>query len=347
MLPSQGGVMSDHRRIQAGFGAAIAAIAAVALLVGCSTEAGSAGNNASKAPQSPKARGTANADGVFFVNCGFSHTANVDPILMPGMTNMSMLHDFFGNEATNGTSTPASLTNGSTTCSTTADSSAYWTPVLYANGHPLHATKMATYWHPASSDGPTPPLPANLEMIAGDEHATEPQPLSHIAWVCHDDSGPKGKRTRGPKTHTPHVCGQNQHIKEEITFPNCWDGTTSGTAIAPAHVVYPSADGACPTSHPTALLVLRINVFYPDPPTASTPASSTSWALSTGQGKEGSTDTAHADFMDGWNTAVVNRLISTCLDAHVKCGRANGPDGAVRTPRQSSGTGKEARPHKG
>ena len=48
----------------------------------------------------------------WIVGCRFSHRSMDDPIVMPGMADMSHSHDFFGNETTDANSTLASLQTG-------------------------------------------------------------------------------------------------------------------------------------------------------------------------------------------------------------------------------------------
>lgn len=275
------------------------------------------------------AGGKAHASGVFFVHCPYSHSANDDPILMPGQPGASMLHDFFGNTTTNAYSTAHTLRDGPTTCGTSADSSAYWTPALYANNHRVMPKRMNTYWLGASRTGRTAPLPAGLQMIAGNEQATKRQPKSVVSWDCHSPTGPKGKRNHGPKTSAPHHCPAGQLMRLSITFPNCWNGNLS--AAGQQNVVYPTGS-RCPSSHPVALTKLRVHVFYPNQPEDST------YTLSMGPGMRGSIYSEHADFLDGWNTSVIDRLITTCLDTHFKCGVVKGPNGTPHHQPPTTGT---------
>lgn len=65
------------------------------------------------------------------VVCSYSHTLGDDAIMMYGMPNEAMLHDFFGNVQTDAYSSRESLrTQEKTTCDNKADSSAYWAPSL-------------------------------------------------------------------------------------------------------------------------------------------------------------------------------------------------------------------------
>ena len=98
--------------------------------------------------------------------CLYSHKANDDPILDPGKPGQSMAHDFFGNTSTSATSTAATLVGGSTTCSTSDDASAYWTPVLYQNGVAITPLRNLIYW--ARLDG-TSPIGRGAARRAGDD----------------------------------------------------------------------------------------------------------------------------------------------------------------------------------
>jgi hypothetical protein len=101
-----------------------------------------------------------------------------------------MAHDFFGNTATSATSTAASLVGGTTTCSTSADASAYWTPVLYQNGVSITPTRNLIYWAGLHASDPVVSVPPpGLEMIAGNENAMAPQSTSVIGWRCTGEQG--------------------------------------------------------------------------------------------------------------------------------------------------------------
>ena len=63
--------------------------------------------------------------------CGYSHTLGDDAIMMFGMPNQAMWHDFFGNTHTDAVSTYQTLrAQPETTCDNKADSSAYWAPSM-------------------------------------------------------------------------------------------------------------------------------------------------------------------------------------------------------------------------
>ena len=53
--------------------------------------------------------------------------------------------------------------------------------------------------------------------------------------------------------------------------------------------------------------------------------------LSMGPGQQGSTDTAHGDFINGWNQGVLSRLISGFVCTIHTCGHVTGANATVRS----------------
>jgi hypothetical protein len=184
--------------------------------------------------------------GIFTDRCRFSHEAADDPILMPNMAGQSMQHDFYGNTTTSASSTASTLLGKPTTCSTSADASAYWTPVLYQNGQPLQPVSALIYWRQTKAlASMVKPMPAGISLIAGDEKATQPQSPKVIRWTCSGDEDTRDV------TSTPHDCSGDRMLRLIVTFPSCWDGHTLDGA-AQTSAVYP-VDGRCPASHPVVI----------------------------------------------------------------------------------------------
>jgi Domain of unknown function (DUF1996) len=258
--------------------------------------------------------------GIFTDRCAFSHAAADDPILYPGKTGQSMHHDFYGNTQTSATSTSRTLLGGSTTCSTSADASAYWTPVLYQNGQPLQPGAALIYWTQPGRLAPSATaMPAGMEMIAGDESATTPQPLTVVRWTC------SGVTDAKAATSTPHDCAAGQQIRLIVSFPSCWDGHTLNGA-AQSNVVYP-VRGMCPATHPVVIPQIIFHVNYPT-------ASAANLTLSMSPTMQGSTDTAHVDFINGWSQELMARNVKDCIAGGVRCGPVIGagavPQGGVQ-----------------
>lgn len=266
--------------------------------------------------------------GIFTEHCGYAKTANIDPILMPGMSDTSMAHDFFGNTAVAADSTSASLAGGPTTCATSADSSAYWTPVLYQNGVPVPPTAALIYWRARGTVAPqVRTMPAGLSMIAGNESATEPQGRNRIEWSCtrgtdRPTSGrlPKPQRFATP----PSSCAPDQRLLVTIDFPSCWDGHTLNGADQ-RNVVYPGKGDVCPADHPVRIPQLVLHAAYPVKGTSGL-------ALSTGKDTTGSVNSEHADFINAFVPGPLAEDVHRCIDLVVRCGRVTGPD-ATTSPR--------------
>jgi Domain of unknown function (DUF1996) len=262
----------------------------------------------------PSGRG---GGGIFTDRCQFSHEAADDPILMPGMTGQSMQHDFYGNTTTSASSTASTLTGKTTTCSTSADASAYWTPVLYQNGQPLQPASALIYWRQAKALAPTvQPMPAGISLIAGNEDATQPQSEKVIRWTC---SG----AVAGKPTSTPHACSGARMLRLVFTFPSCWDGHDLNGAKQ-ANAVYP-VDGRCPASHPVVIPQIVFHVNYPT-------SSAAGLTLSMSPTMRGSTDTAHADFINGWDQALMARDTSACIAGRLRCGPVTGAGAVPQGP---------------
>ena len=193
--------------------------------------------------------------------CLYSHEANDDPILQPGMTGQSMAHDFFGNLSTSATSTAPVLVGGLTSCTTSADASAYWTPVLYQNDVAITPERDLIYWSGLQANNPavTAP-PPGLEIIAGDENATSPQSTKVIDWRCAEQS-----LMPQPVSATPINCAGTNGIELRITFPSCWNGTTL-TGANQTNVVYPTKGVVCPPGYPVHIPTVIFHVVYPSPP---------------------------------------------------------------------------------
>jgi uncharacterized protein DUF1996 len=255
--------------------------------------------------------------GIFTDRCGYSHEAADDPILAPGDAGAAMHHNFFGNTKTSASSTAASLVGTATTCSTSADASAYWTPVMYQNGHALTPNTALIYWRrPAKDADAVQTFPAGMQLIAGNETATVPQPLDVVAWTC---TGAQKQR----RTPMPHDCPARTDIRVTVTFPSCWDGHTL-TGSGQTNVVYRTADG-CPASHPVQIPQVVFHVSWPT-------SSASNLTLSMTPTMAGSTNTMHVDVINGWTQAVLDRDVAACDATSTRCGPVTGPDATPRGP---------------
>ena len=232
-------------------------------------------------PPPPPAGGpTGPQTGSFRIDCAPTKVAAVDPIVMPGHTGMSHMHQFFGNRGVNENSTAASLRAApATSCKNLADSSAYWVPTLMSNGVAVNPINLEVIYR-KSVTAPIVAHPAGLMLIAGSSKATEAQSTSIISWSC--------TGTNTPGTAAPTVCKNRQQLVASIRYPECWNGVDLDSADHKSHVSYAS-NGVC-AAGTVALPQIEMRVIYPRIADVS--------ALTLASG---SIYSMHADFFNGWD----------------------------------------------
>jgi Domain of unknown function (DUF1996) len=223
----------------------------------------------------------------YAIGCSFSHRNNDDPVVFPGQPGKSHSHTFIGNRTVSATTTSASLLGGRSTCESEFDSSAYWMPTLFVGEDDVTPLTSIVYYVNRSRERIVAP-PKGLVMIAGNADAKRHQPKGIVSWSC----GAVGGK---PRFHTIPACSEDEMLQLQVTFPNCWDGRRLDSADHKEHVKYASR-GLCPASHPLALPQLILIVLYPPVPLGAQVAS----------GRFG----AHADFMNGWDQAELERLVA-------------------------------------
>ncbi|GAB2922438.1 DUF1996 domain-containing protein [Paraburkholderia jirisanensis] len=248
-----------------------------------------------------------------------------------------MVHDFFGNTGTDAFSDYQSLSaNKATTCSTNADLSTYWVPQLKRASGIVAPDFAKVYYKNDQPVVPLSPIPAGLQMLAGDHQGTGPKP--QINYLCRGG----GYSTTAP-TQCPVVTDANgtyAQLDISVHFPDCW----SGKQIKPdrsadsehaghmmysaktSYMAYRNADGTCPTGFPVKIPELQVNVQYPlgQDPDLSTAQLSMDPVLVDGAWvpQWGSLYTAHADFIDAWKVDSMRYAIDQCSNANVACGNA-------------------------
>ena len=229
--------------------------------------------------------GNRQGGGGFAVQCDFSHSASVDPIVMPGHAGMSHLHEFFGNRATNENSTGAALLTGATTCSDSNNLSAYWVPALYQDGTRVAPISARVHYE---GRGNVTAFPAGFMALTGRTDQT-------AAWGC----ATRGAQSIfGTSVATVPTCGAGSRLVAQITFPQCWDGTSLDSANHISHLAS-ATDNVCPTSHPVRVPQVTLTVSYPE---AATGGSGVTLA-------SGAASTLHADIFEAWSgNSLQNRL---------------------------------------
>jgi Domain of unknown function (DUF1996) len=223
----------------------------------------------------------------YAIVCGFSHRNNDDPIVFPDQPGKSHNHTYIGNRSVSAETTPASLPGGRSSCESEFDSSAYWMPTLYVGQNDIAPLASIVYYVNRSRERIVAP-PAGLMMIAGNADAKTRQSKGIVSWSC----GAVGGK---PRFYTIPACTEDQMLQLQAAFPNCWDGRRLDSADHKQHMKYASR-GLCPASHPVALPQLILIVLYPPVPLGSQVASGRF--------------AAHADFMNGWDQAELERLVA-------------------------------------
>ena len=240
----------------------------------------------------------------FVVECAYSHSGPNDPIVHPGHSGRSHLHQFFGNTTTDASSTAATLADGATTCDQRLDLASYWAPALLDHGAEVQPIKAVAYYRPGVGIDPASvePYPYGLKMLGGDQVATAPQSLDVVAWSC---------GTGSAREVTPPTCPDGRPLRVAISFPDCWDGENLDSPDHVTHVAR-SGDGACPASHPVVVPQLLLTITYPV----------------TGGGHDlslasGSLLTGHADFFNAWHEDKLRTEVESCIHRGLTCGVAS------------------------
>jgi hypothetical protein len=225
------------------------------------------------------------------VSCGFSHADSADPIVMPGHAGMSHLHEFFGNTTTDENSTGASLLTGSTTCDDRRDLSAYWVPALYQDG--VRVAPVGARVRYEGRGGRVTAFPAGFMAVSGRTDQT-------AAWGC---ATPGQRPVFGTSAASVPVCSGASQLVAQITFPQCWDGTSLDSANHISHLVFATEFAGqapvCPADHPVQVPKVVIEVRYPGAATGGAGVTLASGAAST----------LHADIFEAWTgTSLQDRL---------------------------------------
>jgi len=245
---------------------------------------------------------SAEAKGLFIVNCPFSHRKQVDPIVKPGPpgTLSGHMHDFMGNRSIDSNSTYASANGAATTCALSGDRAGYWTPSLVSPSGSFVAVRRALvyYRNTPAQYGTTTAFPPDFRMIAGGVGVGPP----NAGWSCEQDAE--------NMQATPVNCGSGLMVLH-VRFPSCWDGRNTDSPDHRSHVKYASGS-ACPSSHPVKVPEIFLHVRFA--PGASGPA----YKLSDG------TVSPHADFWNTWQQASLVQKINECLRVGKNCGQVSG-----------------------
>jgi hypothetical protein len=263
-------------------------------------------------------------EGTFAAQCPFSHRSTDDPIVFPGAPGRAHMHDFFGNSRTDAHTTSEKIRGELSTCNRdrdrgTQDRSAYWIPTLYADGQTVVPEDFAVYYKAQFRHyRRIEPFPDHLRMIAGSATGQPVIPYRGervIFWRRYNDA----------------------RLDLHIRFPDCWNGRDLDSANHQSHMAYSfqarlgAPDRVCPPSHPRVMPFLELIARYPVRPGQELRLSS------------GGLETAHADFMNGWDRKLQAHLVRVCLNADRYCGGGTEPVHAKPRPRPCARRHRAAR----
>jgi hypothetical protein len=144
------------------------------------------------------------------------------------------------------------------------------------------------------------PFPTDLRMIAGDAKGQSQAKIggeSAINFVCQGGTLVRGSWSKAPTCSKP-------LIDLVIKFPDCWNGVNSDSKDHKSHMAYSRRNGqkaVCPSTHPRLVPAVRMTVRY---------------KTNGGPGMRlasGAVNTAHADFMNGWDDKKMKTMVDLCL----------------------------------
>lgn len=211
----------------------------------------------------------------------------VDPLLFPGQPGASHMHQFFGCYGASENTTVKNLCYSGTSCRPALDGSLYWVPTLIQNGQHLPPSRTRFYYHSFFGFSQVQTFPRGFSMVA-----------RKYKWGC------QGGSASGATAPT---CGSGESLEVLVNYPDCWNGKD---LISPptymTHVTYSKAD-KCPADFPVLIPRLQFKITYP---TRGGPGITLS---------SGSTNTAHGDFINGWNDDAFRYRVIRCLRANQKC----------------------------
>lgn len=212
-----------------------------------------------------------------------------------------------------------------TSCETSADKSAYWSPTLYykyPNGSFLevpHGGGVVYYLGRGPNVNKTVPFPPGMMILTGDKSARSYDNTTMTYGTAQYPGRPIADRVSfACLTATDGVqqtVGINNTdclngLRAQVHYQSCWNGNDLYKADN-SHVAYQSAidDGICPPTHPVQLPHVFLEVLYNvnDVPNKTADGLFVfSQGDPTGYG-------FHADFQNGWDMKVQTNITIDCL----------------------------------
>lgn len=266
-------------------------------------------------------KGPGDGSAAFRVNCRYSHFNFDDPIVFPGVKNATHLHIFAGNTDVDHRSTPQSVHDaGNSTCTGgIANRTAYWAPAIIdtATGAPVmpgnstvDIDNFLQVYYKTGYDGVPPHtvqnFPRGLRMVAGNAFSSSPQSVNVVHYSC-DNGTPRNNMGS---------CPPGSLLVFTVDFPQCWDGVNLDSPDHKSHMAYGAGwpDKGCPSTHPVPLPKITQNYRYRVP----TSGMST-WRLASDMYEGPAGYSGHADWMNGWDPDVFQRVVDNCYAGGFDC----------------------------
>lgn len=261
-------------------------------------------------------------EGIFRMECEFSHFSYDDPIVYPGQPEAAHLHMYFGNTDANAYSTYNSIINtGASTCNGhELNRTSYWAPAVFdGQGNVLTPRRALIYYKSFGKQaGTTVPYPENMQIVAQSTVNVSSNDPNVASFQCenHYGGGDNQKQDTMPNCIGGTAGDGGQMLFEmNIKFPQCYSGKDPDKYIQSLTVPLGHWwSGNCPASHPYALPNLEYRIFYDIKPGDNT----SQWFISsdvdraTGAKNSSRGASVHADWFGGWNKEINAMWVKNC-----------------------------------
>jgi hypothetical protein len=265
---------------------------------------------------SPEAVSPAAGGGEFRTSCRPSHMSFDDPLVYFGQRGRSHHHTFFGNTAVDASVNLDNLRNvGNSTCDGgTANKTAYWVPSMIdtRTGTPKVPVQMNIYYKhgydlPDSEFRKIEAPPQGLRILIGYPMRTTEWPEFSHEFHC---ELPNGTHTNSNSSTIPN-CPVGSKVSAAVWAPQCWDGRLDSSDHK-SHLTW-GFGRACPASHPRAIPQITEIITYEVQP-GDDPSR---WKYSSDMTPDGQPGglSLHADWINGWDPAILNTWITRCIHA--------------------------------
>jgi hypothetical protein len=236
----------------------------------------------------------------FQIDCPTVKVSNDNPVDFPGQRGADDSYTYVGAPA-DFKSTTASLRAGPTSCTTAADTSAYWFPTMTNNGVPVLPHAIIYYKAGITAYNTIRAFPPGLRFVTGSDSATPAEFLADSGvsdWSC----GSSYYNASWPKS-----CLAGSQLVVRYRAPSCWDGVNLDTPDHRSMMAYP-VRGVCPADHPVALPMIEYKILYP------VSGDMRKVTLSSGPGY-----TWHAYFFSAWSMPTQESLVTQCVNGGGQC----------------------------